>query len=133
MHTMKNYEKVRSYLQELDYCIVAENVTDTLFIVEKPEAGLVNLLVDCSEPILVIEQHLFDLPRIDATVLQKLLMKNREILHGAFVLDETGRKVIFRDTLQLENLDMNELQASINSLELLLSEFGNEIIGFSKQ
>ncbi len=130
---MKNYEKVRSYLQELDYCIVAENVADTLFIVEKPEAGLVNMLVDCCEPILVIEQHLFDLPKVDATVLQKLLMKNREILHGAFVLDETGRKVIFRDTLQLETLDMNELQASINSLELLLSEFGNDIIGFSKQ
>ena len=53
-------------------------------------------------------------------------------MHGAFVLDETGQKVIFRDTLQLENLDLNELEASINSLSLLLSEYSEQILNFSK-
>ncbi len=129
---MTNYEKVRSYLQELEYSIVAENEADQLFVIDKAEAGIVNLVIDCEDPILVIEQHLFDLPKLDAEILQNLLMKNREIVHGAFVLDETGQKVLFRDTLQLENLDLNEIQASINSLELLLSEYAGEIISFSK-
>ena len=65
-------------------------------------------------------------------VTKKLLQKNRDIIHGAFVLDETGQKVIFRDTLQIENLDLNELEASLNSLSLLLSEFSEQIINFSK-
>lgn len=63
---------------------------------------------------------------------EELLKKNREIIHGAFVLDETGTKVLFRDTLQLENLDLNELEGTLNSLELLLSEYASQIIEFSK-
>jgi hypothetical protein len=60
------------------------------------------------------------------------LQKNRDIVHGAFVLDESGEKVIFRDTLQIENIDLNELEGSINSLSLLLSEYSENIIQFSK-
>jgi len=41
--------------------------------------------------------------------------------------------LIFRDTLQMENLDLNELEGSINSLTLLLSEYSNELITFSKK
>ncbi len=63
---------------------------------------------------------------------RELLQKNRDIVHGAFVLDETGEKIIFRDTLQIENLDQNELEGSINSLTLLLSEYGNRLIELSK-
>jgi hypothetical protein len=58
-------------------------------------------------------------------------MKNQDIIHGAFVIDESGEKILFRDTLQLENLDLNELEASINSLSLLLSEYSDELIKFS--
>ena len=54
------------------------------------------------------------------------------MIHGALVLDETEKKVIYRDTLQLENLDLNELEASIESLSLLLCEYSDEIIAFSK-
>ena len=66
------------------------------------------------------------------TDLLDLLKKNRDIIHGAFVLDESGKKVIFRDTLQILNLDRNELEGSLNSLSLLLSEYSNELIKFSK-
>jgi hypothetical protein len=60
------------------------------------------------------------------------LIKNRDIVHGAFVLDEEGKRVIFRDTLQVESLDLNELEGTLNSLSLLLSEYSDEIIKFSK-
>ena len=63
--------------------------------------------------------------------MRKLLQKNRDMVHGAFALDETGSKVIFRDTLQIENLDLNELEGSLDSLELLVSEFSNEMSEFS--
>jgi hypothetical protein len=39
---------------------------------------------------------------------------------------------LFRDTLQLANLDFNELDASINALSLGLASFADELIALSK-
>ena len=75
---------------------------------------------------------LFELTDDNPEIYKALLKKNREIIHGAFVLDGSGKKVLFRDTLQLENLDQNELEATLNSLEMLLSEYSEEIISYSK-
>ena len=128
----ENFDKVKSFLLELEYSILREDPKEELFVIEKEEAGITNLVVDCEDPILVIEGVLFELENKSIDVLEKLLIKNRDIIHGAFALDASGKKVIFRDTLQLENLDLNELEGTLNSLELLLSEYGSEIIEFSK-
>lgn len=126
------FRKVKTYLLDLEYTILSENEEESLFVVEKPEWGITNLIIDCEDTLLIIEQHLFDISSDNVSVFKSLLQKNREIIHGAFVLDETGKRIIFRDTLQLKNLDLNELEASINSLAILLSEYSNEIIRFSK-
>ena len=101
-------------------------------VVEHESTGIKNLVIACADPILIMEQFLFELKNISADILKNLLVKNRDIVHGAFALDENGSKVIFRDTLQLENLDPNELEGSINSLSLLLSEYSDELIAYSK-
>jgi len=129
----ENFQKVKDFLLELEYTIKIENEEETLFVIEDAESGIINMMIDCDEPLLIIEQHLFNIKNANADVFKQLLQKNREIVHGAFVLDDSGEKVIFRDTLQLENLDMNELEASINSLALLLTEYHEEMIAFSKQ
>ncbi|MDX1446279.1 YbjN domain-containing protein [Lishizhenia sp.] len=128
----KDYEKVRAYLQELDYMIVKEDKEDEVFVIESEIDGIKNLVIGCADPILIMEQYIFEIPNGDTEVYKKLLTKNRDIVHGAFVLAEDGKKVLFRDTLQLENLDLNELEGSINALSLLLSEYSDEIIEFSK-
>lgn len=129
---MTDFEKVKEFLIELEYSIVHEDPEEELFVVEKDEAGINNLIIDCEDDILVIEQLIMELKVDDANVYKDLLIKNREIVHGAFALDEHGEKLIFRDTLQLENLDLNELLGTLNSLELLLSEFGTRLIEISK-
>jgi len=126
------YNKVKDYLLNLEYNIVQEDTTEELFVVENPDGGIANLIVDCEDPILIIEGLLFEISDVNPDIYKSLLIKNREIIHGAFTLDESGKKVIFRDTLQLENLDQNELEATLNSLEMLLSEYSEEIISFSK-
>jgi hypothetical protein len=126
------FEKVQGFLLDLDYNILSENEKDGVFWVENEEAGIHNLVIGCLDPILVMEQFLFAIKEDNKEIYKKLLIKNRDIIHGAFVLDETGKKVIFRDTLQLENLDQNELEGSLNSLSLLLSEYSTELIEFSK-
>ncbi|MCS7017490.1 MAG: YbjN domain-containing protein [Cytophagales bacterium] len=129
---MTHFEKVKHYLQELGYDIAREDVIDQIYVINAPEDGIQNLVVDCNEPILVLEQYLFDIDSSDAKVLKSLLQKNREIVHGAFVLDDTGKRLLFRDTLQLENLDLNEIEASINSLKLLMAEYADEMLEFAK-
>jgi len=127
-----NYKKVKSYIYELGYDIHHENEAEGIIVLNYEPSGIKNLVIGCASPILIMEQFILEIKNESASMLKKLLQKNRDIIHGAFVLDEVGDKLIFRDTLQLESLDLNELEASINSLSLLLSEYSTELIGFSK-
>lgn len=126
------FNQVKEYLTELDVDIVEEDTARTLFVVEDESRGISNLIVDCEDELLVIEQVIFEISKLDAAVLKRLLQMNRELVHGAFALDEEGHRVLFRDTLQLANLDLNELEATINALALGLASFAAELIDFSK-
>lgn len=128
-----HFDKVKNYLLELDYTIVYENAEDAVLVIDEENEGIKNLMIGCADPLLIMEQFIMELSQPDAEIYRALLKKNRDIIHGAFVLDESGTKVIFRDTLQLGNLDLNELEGSINSLSLLMSEYSEELIQFSKK
>ena len=128
----ESFLKVKNYLLDLNCNIVFENENDGIIIINNEENGISNLVLGCADPLLIMEQFLFELEHDNMGVFKSLLIKNRDIVHGALVLDENGSKVIFRDTLQIENLDLNELEGSLNSLTLLLSEYTEEIIKFSK-
>ena len=126
------FDKVKSFVLDLDLSIVYQNEEEEILVIEDETSGISNLVLACADPILIMEQFLFELKNDDKEILKNLLIKNRDIVHGAFALDETGNRVIFRDTLQIENLDANELEGSINSLGMLLSEYSDELIKFSK-
>lgn len=130
---MKDYFGViKDYLNELELEIKYQSESEGVFIVSNEQDGIVNLIICVAHPIVIFEQYLFEVQPDAYPVFKELLQKNRDIIHGAFVLDATGRKVIFRDSLQLENLDQNEFGATLNSLSLLLSEYSEQIINFSK-
>lgn len=126
-----HFSTIKDYLLELEYNILSEDKAEELVIVENQNAGITNLIIDCEDPILIIELYLFDLNKEDLNIYKDFLKMNREIIHGAIALDETGTKVLFRDTLQLENLDLNELQGTLNSLEVFLSENANKLLEYS--
>ncbi len=127
-----NFSKVKEFLLDLEYSIIQEDEKESVFVIEYEESGIKNLIIDCEDTLLVMEQYIFKIDSNNALSLKKLLQKNREIVHGAFVLDESGEKVLFRDTLELENLDKNELEASINSLAFLLTEYSEELLKIGK-
>jgi hypothetical protein len=128
---MNNFEKVKHYLMELNYEITHEDVQEELVVIRKEDEGIKNMVIDCEDPILIIEQFLFEVKDGSAELFRSLLQKNREIVHGAFALDESGTKVLFRDTLQLDTLDLEELEASLTSLTLLLNEYYEQILEFA--
>ena len=128
----ENLDLVKGYLLDIDLKIVSEDEADELVIVEDEENGIRNLIIDCEPPIVILEQLIMDVPNDAGDFFKRLLQMNRTMVHGAFVLDdEGGRRVLFRDTLQLENLDCNELEGSIRALELALAENGAELVAFS--
>jgi hypothetical protein len=132
MGELKLYLKVKNWLLELEYTIQLENEEHNYFIIEKETEGIKNMMIVIAPQILIMEQFLFRCKKNQSEIFKQLLIKNRDIVHGAFVLDELGEKVIFRDTLQTENLNQNELIATLNSLSLLISEYSTEMISFSK-
>jgi uncharacterized protein YjfI (DUF2170 family) len=129
----EHFQKVKSYLLNLDVEIVHEDPQEKLFVVKNEGKGITNLVVDCEDPIVIIEQLIMPVPQKDREkFFERLLQMNRTLVHGAFVLDEESKYVIFRDTLQLKNLDFDELEASILALEMALVEYGDELLKFAK-
>jgi len=124
------FDLVKSYLHDMEMAITSEKVEEELVVVQNEENGIKNLVIDCEEPILVLEQVIMKVPADPKDLFKRLLQMNRNLVHGAFVLDESAEVIIFRDTLQLENLDRNELEASIQALSLGLTEYGPELLGF---
>ena len=128
----ENLDLVKGYLLDMDLKIVSEDEAEELVIVEDEENGIRNLIIDCEPPIVILEQLIMDVPKDAGDFFKRLLQMNREMVHGAFVLDDgEGSRVLFRDTLQLENLDCNELEGSIRALELTLAENGAELLEYS--
>ncbi len=128
----ENLQKVKDYLDELELSISSEDEAEEMVVIDDEDKGINNLIIDCEDPVLVLEQVIMDVPQKTDGLFKRLLQMNRTLVHGAFVLDEEGEKVIFRDTLQLENLDKNELEGSINALSIALAEYAGDLIEFSK-
>lgn len=124
----EKFKLVKEYLHDMEIAIISENIEEELVVVEDEENGIKNLIIDCEEPILVLEQVIMKVPSNPGEFFKRLLQMNRNLVHGAFVIDENAEIILFRDTLQLENLDRNELEASIQALSLALSEYGSELL-----
>lgn len=128
---MANFENVKDYLLDMGFSIDQEDSKEELVVVNDQERGVNHLVIDCEDPIMILEQVILPLPKGTAEVYKRLLQINRSLVHGAFVLDDQGATLLFRDTLQLENLDRNELEGSIDALSLALGEYGKELLSFT--
>ncbi|MBN2383252.1 CesT family type III secretion system chaperone [bacterium] len=94
-----------------------EELAEDLWRVESPEDRVSNIMVQLTDPIITITLRLFKVPeQSDTAFFRKLLELNAtEMTHGAYAIDSDDY-VLLVDTLQLENLDENELKASILSI-----------------
>jgi hypothetical protein len=130
---MADFQTVKAFLHELQLSIVSENPAECLVVVEDEERGIKNLIVDCEDPLLIFEQMILPVPPQPGDLFRRLLQMNRTLVHGAFALDEDGKWVLFRDTLQLTHLDLNEVEGTIEALSLALAEHAEELLAFSRQ
>ncbi len=127
----ENFELIKQYLNDMNIPIISEDTDEEIVIVDDENLSIKNLIIDCEEPIVILEQVIMRVPSKKNDLFERLLQINRKLVHGAFVLDEDSKIIIFRDTLQLENIDKNELEGSIHALSLALSEFGIELLEYA--
>ena len=126
-------ETVKGHLLDLGLTITGENEADDLVVVDDEDNGIKQLVIDCEPPIVVLEQLIAEVPPEPGDLFKRLLQMNNTLVHGAFVLDETGSRIFFRDTLQISHLDVNELEGSIRALSLALAEYGAELLDYLKK
>lgn len=127
------YELVKEYLMEMEIPIVSEEPEEELCVVEDEDRGISNLIIDCEDSILIMEQVIMPVPEAAGGLYEDLLKWNRDMVHGAFALDYEGKLILFRDTLQLANLDLNELEGSINALALALAEYSGRLLEYARK
>ncbi len=130
---MNYFSKIENFIQNINYTISYKDEKEGVFMIENLLDGVQNLIVGIAPPVIIFELYLFTITNDNLEMLKALLMKNRDIIHGAFAITEDGKKVIYRYTLQIANLDQNEFEATLNSLSLLMSEYSAQLIEFSKQ
>ncbi len=134
--TSDKFIQIKDILLEMDLKIVKEDEQNEMLIVENEEEGIKNLIIDCEPPLLILEQLIMHLPKDKETrntLYKRLLQMNQTLVHGAFAIDDNEENLFFRDTLQLENLDANELQASINALSFAMAEHSAELLKYAKK
>ena len=127
---LEQFEMVKGYVLELGFRIDEEDSSEEIVIINDEERGIHRLVIDCEDTVLVMEQLIMKLePSTD--VYRRILQMNRELVFGAFVLNEDGDSLLYRNTLALDNLDLNELESTINALSLGLAENGEELLAFA--
>ena len=129
---MSDFSTVKEYVLELGFAIDKEIPEEEIVIINDEERGIQSLIIDCEESVLVLEQLILKVdPAAPTDMFKRILQMNRNLVYGAFVLNEEGDTLLFRNTLALENLDLNELESTINALSLGLAENGEALLTFA--
>ncbi|MFP4475116.1 MAG: YbjN domain-containing protein [Desulfatibacillaceae bacterium] len=126
------FEVVKKHLEDLALGIAGENEERELLLVRDEATGILNMVVDCSSDVIVLEQFITVVPETGRDRLfERLLQLNRELSHGAFAVDADTARVLFRDTHLFGRLHENHIEASLRSLEKALADNGAELAALS--
>jgi hypothetical protein len=119
---MVTREDVVNFLNrmELDF----EEVSEGMWLAyPDEEQGGTPLVISHSPPLLVFRLKVLDVPHDGDKcnlLYKRLLQANAtEMVHAAYGLEEND--VILTDSLQLENLDFNEFQATVDSFHMAMA------------
>ncbi len=123
---MVTRDDLESYLIRMDADF--DEVDDGMFLVRTDNGGA-PIVVHHSEPLLLVRMKVMDLPADSGDLgglYETLLRLNAtDVIHGAYGI-EAG-ELILSDTLQLGNLDFDELRASLESVQLAASSHVSRI------
>jgi hypothetical protein len=129
----RTIEDMNSYLNQLD--MPYDEVNHGMWIIHDQKDQIDNIIVTFSEPIVVFRVKIMEAPTDKvqrAELCEELLRLNAtEMIAGAYGID--GNSVVLTDTLQSENLDYNEFQASVDALTMAISQHYPHLSKYQQQ
>ena len=118
---MVTREDVESFLLRME--LELDEVEKGMWVVRPTGGDGAGMVVHYSPPLVVLRTKVLDVPEDQARctgLYRRLLELNATVLvHGAYGIEEGD--IILADSLELENLDFNEFQASVDSMQLAVA------------
>jgi hypothetical protein len=112
-------EKIESYLINLS--LTYERKGENLWVIRDEEEGLENVVIFVEDSLLTIRVKVMEIPEEGSEKLfEELLQLNADMIHGAYAIEDAS--VIIIDTLEVETMDFEELQASLDAVGLALAQ-----------
>ncbi|WP_432403228.1 hypothetical protein [Wukongibacter sp. M2B1] len=126
---METKQKIEGFMIDMDLSF--EEIDDSTWRIEDDLSQMNNIIVKLSDPVVLFRVKIMSIPVENKEVFYKKLLElnARDLLHGAYAIE--GDNVVIVDTLQAENLDMNEFQSTIESIGLALIEHYNVLSEFT--
>jgi hypothetical protein len=121
---MRTEKDVEAYLLRLNRRFRALEEQPGTFLVEIGEKTP-PLILRIEPPLVVVRVHIGDVDgqggAEESALYRKLLELNaKQLIHAAYGLDET--RIVLSGALELENLDFNELQATLDEIDMALAQ-----------
>jgi hypothetical protein len=115
-------DDIQSFLDRLDGgALTVAELEPNLWLARTPDEA--EVVVHYAPPVVVLRVRVMELPASEprrSELFRQLLEYNaRELVHGSYGLE--GDHVVLTDTLELENLDFSEFEASFDSITLALA------------
>ena len=115
-------EDIQSWLDRLEAgALRVTEVEPNLWIAITPEDA--EVVIHYAPPVVILRVRVMELPESEprrGELFRQLLEFNaRDLVHGSYGLE--GNHVVLTDTLELENLDFSEFEASFDSITLALA------------
>lgn len=115
-------EDVESYLSRLDGGNAeTQEIEPNLWVINNGDDA--EVVVHYAPPVVIFRVRVMEIPANEprrAELFHQLLEMNaRDLVHGSYGLE--GNHVVITDTLDLENLDFSEFEASYDSVSLALA------------
>jgi hypothetical protein len=109
---MATRDDIEHYLIQIGYTY--ESVEAHMWVIR----NTVNIVVTLEPPLMLFRMKLMELPNKRREEFFKLLLEINasDMIHGAYGIEDNN--VVLIDTLQAENLDYNEFQATLEALML---------------
>ena len=129
---MRTEQDVEAYLLRLKRRFRSVDDQPGTFVVES-SGGMPPVALHVNPPLVVLRVHIGDvkLGSNPVSLFRKLLELNaRQLVHANYGLDD--ERVVLSSALELENLDFNELQATLDEIDMALVQHVPELARLAK-
>lgn len=126
---MTTNDQIEAYLIETQ--LPFERVKDGFWIIHDENDAVDNIVVVHTPPMITFRVKLMEIPTSEREKLYRhlLTLNASSMVAGAYALEDES--VVIVDSLQSENLDYNEFQASIDAIAFAVREHYPDLSAFS--